>query len=97
MKDRVEIDSREKKSAKKRVAVRSTFSEAARQARPPGKRRMQCEIRPRLSRSRARCGAAFSTRPAGAAGRSCWRKAARNDYSMHDRASKYPQIFPNFL
>ncbi|KGC95844.1 hypothetical protein DO71_5336 [Burkholderia pseudomallei] len=103
MKDRIEIDSREKKSAKKRVAFRSIFSAEGAAGRIGGVARTgggRCAASDPGYAGRACRSAAFSPRWRGLPGaladaRPC--ATNRMDHSIRDRAPKYPQIFPNFL
>ncbi|WP_155246043.1 MULTISPECIES: hypothetical protein [Burkholderia] len=101
MKDRVEIDSREKKSAKKRTEIRSIFSASGAAAAFTGRgERIRRGIRPRSPWSRMlRRGIFYASArvpPVVLAGaRPC--ETIRFDHSIHSCASKYPQIFPNFL
>ncbi|QGT08184.1 hypothetical protein [Burkholderia pseudomallei] len=103
MKDRIEIDSREKKSAKKRIAFRSIFSAEGAAGRIGGVARTGggwCAASdPAMPAARA---AARHFRRAGAGCRGALADARpcatnRMDHSIRDRAPKYPQIFPNFL
>ncbi|MBF3556054.1 hypothetical protein [Burkholderia pseudomallei] len=103
MKDRIEIDSREKKSAKKRIAFLRFFPRKARRVALAALRGQAAggapHPTPAMPAARA---AARHFRRAGAGCRGALADARpcatnRMDHSIRDRAPKYPQIFPNFL
>ncbi|WP_154234193.1 hypothetical protein [Burkholderia pseudomallei] len=82
MKDRIEIDSREKKSAKKRVAFRSIFSAEGAAGRIGGVARTGggwCAASDPGYAGRACRGAAFSPRRRGLPGCACRRAAVRDE------------------